>query len=79
MPLPITVTEVPLRNEILRIEVVELHGHANFSARKFFKNAAGQWQPGPMGLASKGSQGMPCNPFAMKPCAMIAVGQPAEA
>jgi hypothetical protein len=51
MPLPITVTEIPFGQEILRIELVELHGHANFSARKFFKRDDGQWQPGPMGLA----------------------------
>ena len=42
-----TITEVTLGNEILRIEL----DHANFSARKFFRNDAGQWQPGAMGLA----------------------------
>ena len=46
-----TITEVTLGNEILRIELVELHDHVNFSARKFFRNDAGQWQPGAMGLA----------------------------
>jgi hypothetical protein len=51
MPLPITITDVPLGNDILRIELVELHGRPNFSARKFFRNYAGQWQPGAMGLA----------------------------
>jgi hypothetical protein len=51
MPLPITITDVPLGNDILRIELVELHGHPNFSARKFFRNYAGQWQPSAMGLA----------------------------
>jgi hypothetical protein len=49
--LPMTITEVTLGNEMLRIELVELHDHANFSARKFFRNDAGQWQPGAMGLA----------------------------
>ena len=51
MPLPITNAEVPLGNEILRIELVELHGHPNVSARKFFRNNSGQWQAGAMGLA----------------------------
>jgi hypothetical protein len=51
MPLPITIAEVPLGQEILRVELVELHGHANFSARKFYRDGAGQWQAGAMGLA----------------------------
>jgi hypothetical protein len=51
MPLPITITEVPLGNDVLRIELVELHGHPNFSVRKFFRNDAGVLQPGTMGLA----------------------------
>jgi hypothetical protein len=49
--LPITITDIPLGSEILRIELVELHGHPNFSARKFFRNDDGQWKPGAMGLA----------------------------
>jgi hypothetical protein len=49
--LPMTITEVTLGNEILRIELVELHDRANFSARKFFRNDAGQWQPGKEGFA----------------------------
>jgi hypothetical protein len=50
MPLPITVAELPFGSEILRIELVELHDAPMFSARKHFKNKAGEWQPGRMGL-----------------------------
>lgn len=49
--LPITITEIPLGKDVLRIEFVELHGHANFSARKFFKKDDGQWQASKHGLA----------------------------
>ena len=50
MPLPINVAELPFGSEILRIELVEFHDRPMFSARKYFKNKAGQWQPGKMGL-----------------------------
>jgi hypothetical protein len=50
MPLPITITDVPLGNEIVRIELVELHNSPMFSAWRHFKNDAGQWQPGNHGL-----------------------------
>jgi hypothetical protein len=45
-----SVTELPFGSEILRIELVELHNTSMFSARKHFKNRAGEWQPGKMGL-----------------------------
>jgi hypothetical protein len=48
MPLPVTITELPFGPEVLRIELVKLHDAPMFSARRYFKNAAGQ--PGRMGL-----------------------------
>jgi hypothetical protein len=50
MPLPITITEVPLGSEIVRIELKELHNKPMFSDWRHFKNNDGQWKPGKHGL-----------------------------
>ena len=50
MPLPIAITDAPLGQEIVRVELVELHNKPMFSAWRHFKNKEGQWQPGKHGL-----------------------------
>ena len=48
--LPITVCDVALANDLIRIELGEFHGKPTFSAWKWFLKQTGKWQAGSHGL-----------------------------